>query len=309
MARKRLTDTQLKLKFTSTNDPGASGAVAQHDLYHYLEGKTVGTVSSKASRTSAGVDIYADFDQSYAPMLAEAPRQYAVEEGDTLQSVAEKLWGDASLWYVLAEKNGLAPDAQLATGQLLIVPDGVMSAHNTDDTFRPYDPNKAIGDVSPSAPEAPPPPKKHGGCGIIGNIIVIAIAVAITALIRVPVTNAIITALGGSTLTGAAVTAATVVGTIAGGAVTGAIASVVSQGVGVAIGAQDKISWKGVAMSAIAGGISAGTGQIQGLSQSSIAGSVPRTAGGAVRERRGEARRALPRARGRDGGADRGRRL
>jgi hypothetical protein len=86
------------------------------------------------------------------------------EEGDTLQSVAEK------------------PDAQLATGQLLIVPDGVMSAHNTDDTFRPYHPNKAIGHVSPSAPEAPPPPKKHGGCGIIGKILLVAIAVRTTAL-------------------------------------------------------------------------------------------------------------------------------
>jgi len=30
-----------------------------------------------------------------------------VSAGDTLQSIAETLWGDSSLWYLLAEANGL----------------------------------------------------------------------------------------------------------------------------------------------------------------------------------------------------------
>jgi len=28
--------------------------------------------------------------------------------GDTLQSIAQMLWGDSSLWYVLADANGLS---------------------------------------------------------------------------------------------------------------------------------------------------------------------------------------------------------
>lgn len=50
-------------------------------------------------------------------------------------------------------------------------------------------------------------------------------------------------------------------GTAAAGAAIGAAAgSIASQGVGVAIGAQDSFSWKGVALSAVSAGVTAGVG-------------------------------------------------
>jgi hypothetical protein len=62
-------------------------------------------------------------------------------------------------------------------------------------------------------------------------------------------------AVGGAGLAGLA-------GAVAAGAIGGAIGSMVSQGVGVATGLQEKFSWKGVAMAAIAGGVGAGMGGI-----------------------------------------------
>jgi hypothetical protein len=49
-------------------------------------------------------------------------------------------------------------------------------------------------------------------------------------------------------------------GAILGGAATGALASVVSQGIGIATGLQDKFSWKAVGLAAIAGGVGGAVG-------------------------------------------------
>jgi hypothetical protein len=162
---------------------------------------------------------------------------------------------------LLAEANGLTGSETLTVGTTLIVPGGVSSAHNTSETFAVYDPNKALGANDPTAvAQIAPPAKKHGGCGIVGKILIIAIAVAVAAVIGPEVIAGFQAAFAGL---GAA--AATVAGAVVGGAVTGAISSVVSQGFGVATGIQDKFSWKGVAMAALAGGIGAGVGQLGSL--------------------------------------------
>ena len=82
-----------------------------------------------------------------------------VKPGDTLQSIARQLWGDANLWYLIANANGLTADANLAVGMNIVIPNNqVHNFHNNSTTFKVYDPNLGIGDVSPTAPEIPPPP-------------------------------------------------------------------------------------------------------------------------------------------------------
>lgn len=53
----------------------------------------------------------ADFDQNYQPINATYPSSsassYTVREGESLQSIARSVWGDASLWYLIADANGL----------------------------------------------------------------------------------------------------------------------------------------------------------------------------------------------------------
>lgn len=71
---------------------------------------------------------------------------YTVQAGQTLSSIALALWGDAGLWYLLAEANGLTSDDAVAAGQVLSVPAKVTNFHNSADTFKPYDAAKAIDD-------------------------------------------------------------------------------------------------------------------------------------------------------------------
>lgn len=181
---------------------------------------------------------YADFAQSYDPINSfyqgSAGGSYTVRAGDTLQGIAQALWGDASLWYKIAEANGMAGGAgALSEGQRLILPTGVTKNTHNADTFRPYDPQEAIGDLSPNTS---PKPKK-GKCGVLGQIFLAVVAVAVTLLL---------TPASGATF-----------GQVLLGAIGGNLAS---QGVGLATGIQDKFSFKSLALTAVSAGVTAGIG-------------------------------------------------
>ncbi|HEY0164880.1 MAG TPA: LysM domain-containing protein, partial [Sphingomicrobium sp.] len=172
--------------------------------------------------------------------------RYTVRDGDSLRSIARNVWGDESLWYIIADANALTGAEVLTGGTTLLIPAKVTNVHNNADTFRVYDPNEAIGSNNPANP-APKPPKKN--CAIIGMLLVVGVALVVSAVVG-PQMGALVAKMG---ITGAGA------GILA-GAATAATASVVSQGVGVAIGVQDRINWKGVAISALSGGISGGLG-------------------------------------------------
>ena len=65
---------------------------------------------------------FADFDQSYDPIngfsVAGTGSSYTVNDGDTLQTVALAAWGDASLWYLIAQANGMT-----GAETLMLLPD------------------------------------------------------------------------------------------------------------------------------------------------------------------------------------------
>ncbi len=205
---------------------------------------------------------YADFDQSYDLINANSEpgsaSSFPVRAGDTLESIAQALWGDASLWYLLAAENGVGRSDAIAQGMSIRVPPKVANLHNNVDTFRPYDPNKAIGDVQPSTPKPPP---KAKGCGVVGAIIMVVIAVVVSVMsygALTGTTGGILSQIGGAIgLTGATAGSAA---SIAAGAIAGALGSIASQAVGVATGIQEEFSWNAVALSAIGGGVGAGFG-------------------------------------------------
>jgi len=254
---------------TTTGDP--------RELHFYFNGMAVGDVgnngtsdidyaASIAEHTATpgtgpfrnGGSTYiiqADFDQSYDPIngltYENTASRYTVQDGDTLESIAYQIWGDSSFWYMIADANGLSGSETLVAGQDLIIPNKVHNAHNSADTYRVYDPNEAIGNNSPTAPK----PQKHGGgaCGVMGQVLLVIIAVAVTALTLNPLIG--LAAEAGLGTAGAA---------FVGGALAGAAGSIVSQGVGLATGIQSKFNWGDVALSALSSGISAGIGP-QGL--------------------------------------------
>ncbi len=234
---------------------------------------------------------YADFAQSYDPINSfyqgSAGGSYTVRAGDTLQGIAQALWGDASLWYKIAEANGMAGGAgALTEGQRLILPTGVTKNTHNADTFRPYDPQAAIGDLSPNTS---PKPKK-GGCGVVGQILSVIVAVAASYFLGPVVGNLVsqgfnnligtqngfsfkslgisvlsagVTAGVGSALGTGAMLGSQVLGDVA----RGAVSSAITQGIATATGLQNKFSWSGVAAAGIGAGV--GGAVLRGMSTKS----------------------------------------
>ena len=116
--------------------------------------------------------VTADFDQNFSPVNHGEPGaangSYIVREGDTLQGVAQQVWGDSSLWYLIAEANGMAGTETLRAGQVLGIPNGVTTIHNNSRTLRPYNPAEVIGNVDPTIHHPPPPETR---CGVLSAII------------------------------------------------------------------------------------------------------------------------------------------
>ena len=105
---------------------------------------------------------------------------YTVQSGDTLSTIAANLWGDASLWYKIAEVNGLTSESTLVEGLQLIIPVGVQRNENNATTFRHYDPLEVLGNTNPNAPK----PKKNK-CGILGALVVAIVTYALDKYIGV----------------------------------------------------------------------------------------------------------------------------
>lgn len=214
-----------------------------------------GAFANGASSGSA----YADFDQSFTGITSGntggAGGRYTVRTGDTLASIAAQLWGDSALWYRLAEANGLSGAGALLQGQQLTIPSGVTRATNNAATFNPYDPASILGDTSPTTPQ-PQKAAKRKGCGVLGQILLIAIAVAVT-IVALPASGPV---------------------SLKVGALAGLAGSAASQGVGLVTGLQKSIDLKGLALAGISGGVAAGLGGVSGLSGATGAAGVAQTA-------------------------------
>jgi len=161
----------------------ADSSVHGIQAYDYLDGNLIGT---------AGNLSISSFDPGYLQTAAQGtgsptPQQYVVQQGDTLQGIAQSVYGDANLWYLLADANGLSQDGDLVQGQTLTIPNQVSNPYNSSHTTAPYDPSRIVGDLS-AQPKyiAPPAPKCVVGSQVIGIIV----AVVVTIISRNPIAGA-----------------------------------------------------------------------------------------------------------------------
>ncbi|MFB9111574.1 LysM peptidoglycan-binding domain-containing protein [Xanthomonas arboricola pv. corylina] len=196
-----------------------------------------------------------------------------VQAGDTLRGLAQRLYGNSNLWYVLAEANAIDDDSGLVAGATLNVPD-VKANTNDANTFKPFNASEAIGSTTPSLPYIPKPPE--AGCGTLGMIIMVVVAVVVT-YFTAGATGAYFTAALNATATTAGAAAASA----ATWAVAGAAGSVASQGVGSAMG-QTSFSWRTVAATAIASGATAGFSTAVSASVGPVVGAMSTAAVGNV---------------------------
>lgn len=227
-----------------------------HNLYNSIvSGEVLGQfgvapneVDPRTDQNTTKFQQVVEFGLGYRSITGSYPAPsvgaYTVRPGDTLRGIASAALGDASQWWRVAQVNGLQSDNDLRVGQTLSLPSVVAGSTNNSESFKPYDPSDVVGDTSPNLPQ---PASDGGGCGALGQIIMIVVAVAVTYFTAGVATEA----LGGvvGELSGASV---------AGGALGAAAGSIASQAVGMAIGAQDSFSWKQVAAAAIGGGVTAG---------------------------------------------------
>ncbi|MFZ2752210.1 MAG: putative Ig domain-containing protein, partial [Lysobacteraceae bacterium] len=191
-----------------------------------------------------------------------------VLEGETLQSLAQRVYGTSTLWYVLADANGLSDaTAPLTAGVQLKTPSvGVNS--NDANTFKPYNPNEAIGSTAPGLPFIPPP--QSNSCNVVAMILIVVIVVAVSVATWGVMTGPAATAglaAAGITGTGAAIVA---------GAVAGAAGALAGQVAGSALGVSS-FSWRNVAAGAITGALTAGIASQWGTVGQAVEGGAQAT--------------------------------
>lgn len=99
---------------------------------------------------------------------------YTLKAGDTLEEIALQVYGDSSLWYLLADANGITQRASSAgeqggplhVGMRITIPPAARGQHQTSRTHKVLSGADWTGDTSATAaalqPTAPPPPSKHG---------------------------------------------------------------------------------------------------------------------------------------------------
>lgn len=208
---------------------------------------------SRQLRRSPNSDLNYTEQQMSSARLGRTPNSYSVVSGDTLASIAAKMWGDSSLWYLIADANGLEYDSTLPTGFTLTIPNTFTGIHNNIETFRPYDAGKALGDLSVSVPSPAPPSKT---CAIVASVI-IAVVAAVISVVSMGSLAAVVGA-------GAAI----LIGGIIGGAVA-AVANAATQGVMMATGLQKEFSWAKLGSAAAVGFVG---GMLGGAAGSAISG-------------------------------------
>jgi YD repeat-containing protein len=239
--------------FQLVTQGGSNPYFAQH--FFHANGKYVG---SFGQLHGTGVDddpleFKANFDTNFTPISdqfpAPTPSNIVVQEGDTLRGIAARIFGDSSLWYLLAEENGLTdPDVALPVGSTLRVPNSVYSLSNTSEVFKPFDVNEVIGDKAASMRYIGPPHEIRL-CGMEAKTFLTVLAIVVTLIV-----SYFLPAASGPLMA------------FFNGAIAAAVGNGVSQGVGIWSGVQSQFNWDSLGMSALSGGIGAGvTSGISGM--------------------------------------------
>uniref|UniRef100_UPI002FDFA8BA HNH endonuclease n=1 Tax=Microbulbifer sp. M83 TaxID=3118246 RepID=UPI002FDFA8BA len=187
-------------------------------------------------------------------------------DGDSLQSIAARVYGNPSLWFVLAAANGLDPSQPIKGGVKISVPNTVETGRLDADTHKVYNENDIIGSTLPNLKT----PESDDDCGNILMIIIVVVIAVVATWATGGLAGSLAQTLFSTTLAEAGL-AATIASYAIAGAIVGAAASIVQQGLFIALGYQEEFSWKDVAAGAVAGAF---TGAAQGLGKAVQAGKV-----------------------------------
>nr|WP_229522336.1 LysM peptidoglycan-binding domain-containing protein [Massilia antarctica] len=228
------------------HDDGHSAGRDRID-YMYAQGNAVaetGTSIKDGSYTVMDSKNYALFQNFDKEFPSGGMQSYTVKGGESLQNIADSMYGNASLWYLIADANGLSGNETLKAGQVLRVPSSSQSGTIDSAAHKVYSDSEIIGSKLPNLKSNPP---KKSGCSSFLQVLVIIVAIVASCILGPQMLLLANAALG-----------AGAVATVAAAALTGAAVSVVTQVVSIATGLQESFSWKAVAKGALAGALTAG---------------------------------------------------
>lgn len=234
------TNTNTEFLYANSNPIGEIGNNDEGDQYAELD--------------TGRYNLVQKLDDSFpTPTISS----YSIRRGDTLQSIALSMYGNASLWFVLADANGLQGSSELKEGTRLTVPTHVSSGRLTSDAHVQYSDSAIIGSTLPNLKS--PPPKKKNGCVQILVIILVVIVAVVAAIFTAGIGGAIVGAAGAGLV--ATLGALALAGLV--GAAIALAANAITQGIYIAFGMQKEFDWNAFAFAGAAGfvtGVAAGLG-------------------------------------------------
>ena len=240
----------------------------------YANGNPVGETGTKTDGTTETVldsGNYGLIKNLGETFPTASVSEYVVRSGDTLQSIAAQVYGNPSLWFLIADANGLTGSEELKAGTRLVIPNGTQIGRLTADTHKVYSQSEIVGSTLPNLKT--PPSNTDNTCAVVAAIIlaiVIAILAVVATIFTAGLAAPIIAGLLG--VAGSAV-ATMIVGAVVGavvGTVIGIAASAITQGINIALKVQSEFDWKQFAADAVSGVIGGIGGALSGTVQALI---------------------------------------
>ncbi|MGD8690003.1 MAG: LysM peptidoglycan-binding domain-containing protein [Gammaproteobacteria bacterium] len=162
---------------TSTNDYTAETDGAGPAHYYYGAGHYLGKLNERGSSDGNG-GVLGRIDFGQMPRGFEAGQgstHYTVQAGDTLRTIAQRVYGNEALWYVVADANGFEDGSELRTGATIKLPEHVSNLNN-EQSFKPYRPGEIVGSTVPNLPYVPP----MAHCSNLEKAIILVLIIIIT---------------------------------------------------------------------------------------------------------------------------------
>ena len=168
--------------------------------YLTIAGKTIADVHLDTDGMQH-VNVYAGFTPTgtaanfnfVQPVSPDIPQNnlgiYTIQAGDTLESIAQQVYGDANLWYLIADANGLIDKTATAgqstvfhVGQQINIPPVAASQHHTDKTQKVMNIYDQLGTISATlmAPMVFMPKDKNDS--LFAALIVAVVSTVVTVL-------------------------------------------------------------------------------------------------------------------------------
>ncbi|MFZ6770199.1 LysM peptidoglycan-binding domain-containing protein [Undibacterium sp. Di26W] len=140
-------DNQILSKI---HDDGKHGVERME--YHYTNGNIeaqTGIDAEGKNQSKIDTGNYALFqmlDDSHPGIVS----RYTIRTGDTLQSIASAVYGTSSLWYLIADANGLMADSHLIDGNVITIPNTAQTGKIDSNRFKVYNQSEIEGSKMPN---------------------------------------------------------------------------------------------------------------------------------------------------------------